>query len=96
MPRKPGYTHNQRSRDAIKATQLINRLTKHVMADAPILEPSQVNGIKILLAKVLPDLSNMEMSAEVTQLAGREPLSDDDWARKHGVATPAGATARLN
>ena len=61
--RKSGFRHNQTTRDKIKAQQLINRLTKHVMAKSPILDASQVNAAKTLLNKVLPDLKGVEMTS---------------------------------
>lgn len=64
MPRKPGYKHYQETRDKIKASQLINRLQKHVDAEKPLLDASQVNAAKALLNKVLPDLKAVEMTGE--------------------------------
>lgn len=64
MPRSPGYRHADDTRKKIKAAQLINRLHNHAMAAAPILDASQVNAIKILLGKVLPDLKTNEITGE--------------------------------
>lgn len=60
MPRKAGYRHHEETRARIKAQQLINRLQKHVDADKPLLDASQVNAAKALLNKVLPDLKAIE------------------------------------
>lgn len=62
MPRSPGYRHNEDTRKKIKAQQIINRLQKHVDADEPLLDASQVNAAKALLNKVLPDLKAVEVS----------------------------------
>lgn len=61
--RKPGYRHNETTRAKIQAAQLINRLTKHVMADKPIMDSSQVKAAQVLLSKTLPDLSAVSMDA---------------------------------
>lgn len=63
--------HDEGTRQKIKAAQIINRLHRHVMADAPIMDASQVSAAKTLLGKVLPDLA-------VTQLQG-----DPDNPLKH-------------
>jgi len=39
----------------IQASQLINRLTKHALSDAPIMDASQVAAATKLLNKVIPD-----------------------------------------
>lgn len=57
--RKPGYRHPEDVRTKIQATQIINRLESHIMADKPILDVSQVNAAKALLNKVLPDLQSV-------------------------------------
>lgn len=62
--RKSGFRHNADTRKKIQATQLINRLQKHVNAKKPILDASQVNAAKALLNKVLPDLKAVELSGE--------------------------------
>lgn len=62
--RKAGFRHNEETRSRIKAQQLINRLQKHVDADEPLLDASQVNAAKSLLNKVLPDLKAIEHSGQ--------------------------------
>ena len=64
MPRQKGYRHIDETRAKIKASQLINRLQKHVDAEKPLLDASQVNAAKALLNKVLPDLKAMELTGE--------------------------------
>jgi hypothetical protein len=62
--RKAGFRHNEDTRAKIQAAALINRLTDHVMADAPIMDASQVNAAKTLLNKVLPDLASVQHSGD--------------------------------
>ena len=78
MPRKAGFRHHEDTRKAIQAKQLINRLTKHAMADEPLMDASQVNAARTLLNKVLPDLSAVEMEHGITdELAEALKLIDD-------------------
>lgn len=69
MPRQQGYRHHEDTRKKIQAAQLINRLEKHVFADKPLLDASQVNAAKALLNKVLPDLSSVSVDGEMTHKA---------------------------
>ena len=84
--RKIGYTPNAKTRDAIQATRLKNVLEEHVFTKGGTLDPSQVTGVKILLAKVLPDmqqvdqtivehlkLTNEEVDERIEQLTGTAP-----------------------
>lgn len=52
------------TRDGIKTSMLINRLEDHSLGKIK-LEPSQVQAIRILLAKTLPDLSATTVDATV-------------------------------
>lgn len=63
--RKPGYRHPEDVRDKIKATQIINRLMKHVVAKTPLMDASQVNAAKTLLNKVLPDLQSVHLGTKI-------------------------------
>lgn len=51
--------HQEDVRSKIQASQLINRLTDHALGVVE-LSATQVNAIKILLGKTLPDLSTVE------------------------------------
>lgn len=80
MPRRK--THIQidgNTRKKIKAGLIIKKLTNHILKDnyiydkdgnitgrVELLTPSQVRAAEVLLKKVLPDLSNVEMQAEVS------------------------------
>jgi hypothetical protein len=53
--------HDDFTRDKIKTSQLINRLTKHAFGTIE-LSQTQVNAIRILLGKSLPDLAAISHS----------------------------------
>jgi hypothetical protein len=63
--RAPGFRHNEDTRQKIKVSLLINRLMEHINEPAPgILDNSQVNSIKILLNKAIPDLKAVEHTGQ--------------------------------
>ena len=51
--------HPDEVRQKIKTSQLVNRLTSHVLDDL-VLTPSQVTAAVALIRKTMPDLSNIE------------------------------------
>jgi len=57
--------HDDQTRAKIKTSQIINRLTSHVLSDLE-LTPSQVSAGLGLLRKTLPDLQATEMKHEVS------------------------------
>ena len=57
---KKPLAHSADTRQKIQTTYLINRLTQHVKGEVA-LSPTQVNSIKILLDKSLPDLSDVKI-----------------------------------
>ena len=66
MPaRKRKIRHDEETRARIQVAMILNRLHNHLSGKLK-LSPTQVSCAKILLAKVLPDLSSVEMKAEVT------------------------------
>lgn len=79
--------HPDEVRQRIQASQLINRLTKHALSKSPIMDASQVNAAKALLAKVLPDLASVEHSGalEHTYVARiPEPAETaEEWQKQH-------------
>lgn len=75
MPRAQGYRHHEDTRKKIQAAQIINRLEKHVFSDEPLLDASQVNAAKALLAKVLPDLQSVSVDGNMKHSA------DDAFAK---------------
>lgn len=54
--------HDEETRAKIRAAQIINRLQKHIMADKPLMDASQVSAAKTLLGKVLADLQATQHS----------------------------------
>lgn len=66
-PDSPAY---ERTRKLIQTTQLVKRLTNHILGTEddqgnPVkLDSSQVTGIKILLDKTLPNLSATDLTSE--------------------------------
>jgi hypothetical protein len=52
--------HSDEVRAKIQASQLINRLMGHIEGKVQ-LAPTQINAIKILLDKSLPNLSDIKM-----------------------------------
>lgn len=56
--------HNDSCREKIKTSQLINRLQNHVLRKTK-LSRTQIQAIKILLAKTLPDLKSIEHTGAV-------------------------------
>ncbi len=59
--RRPNHTDS--CREKIQASQLINRLQDHAL-NGTALEKSQIDAIKILLSKTLPDLQAVSHSGD--------------------------------
>jgi hypothetical protein len=57
-------THDYKTRQRIQASQLINRLENHVLGEVE-LSATQVQAAKILLGKVIPDISSVQWSGEL-------------------------------
>ena len=56
--------HDENTRKKIQASQLINRLTDHVLKDLE-LTATQVTAALGLLKKTLPDLSNVTLDGNI-------------------------------
>lgn len=56
-------SHDNRTRDKIKTSQLINRLQAHVNGTVEM-KNSQVRAAECLLRKTLPDLANVQVTGE--------------------------------
>lgn len=56
-------SHDTRTREKIRTSQLINRLESHAFGDAE-LTPTQVKAIEVLLRKTLPDLAAIQHSGD--------------------------------
>lgn len=70
--------HDENTRLKIQTSQIINRLTKHVLG-AVEMQPSQVTAALGLLKKTLPDLSATQHTGTVNVRNATE-LSDDQLA----------------
>lgn len=70
--------HQDDVRAKIQTSQLLNRLSDHALGDVK-LEATQVRSIEVLLKKVLPDLSAVELSGdEDSPIVTRIELIDGD------------------
>lgn len=78
--------HDQRTREKIQTSQLINRLTKFVNGEVEM-QPAQVTAALGLLKKTLPDLASVEHSGELaTSYVMRAPMpaaTADEWSNQH-------------
>jgi hypothetical protein len=54
---------DDKTRDKIRTTQLLNRLNDHVFSDTAVSQ-TQMKAIEILLRKSLPDLSAVTLSGD--------------------------------
>ena len=57
---------SEATRTRIKTTMLVKRLTEHALGGEDLMTVSQVNAARILLNKTLPDLSSIDMNADVS------------------------------
>ena len=86
-------THDMKTRERIQTSQIINRLTDHIHNKIE-LSSTQIRAAEILLKKTLPDLSSIEMVAEITQVDSKE-LTDQQLA-DIATGSSAGATEQAN
>ncbi|MEW8418206.1 MAG: hypothetical protein AB2669_21390 [Candidatus Thiodiazotropha endolucinida] len=89
---------DENTRKKIQATQLIKRLTAHVMGEVDM-KATQVNAALGLLRKTLPDLAAVEYSGEVTHKDAREMTKDEllEALRPYsGAVGEAGSSGKLN
>ena len=68
MPKRHNLNQTQRTRDKIAASQLINRLEKHVLEDLEM-SATQIQAAKILLGKVIPDVKQVEHKADASEFS---------------------------
>ena len=89
--------HDANTRAKIQTSQLVNRLTDHILGKVD-LKPSQVTAALGLLKKTIPDLSAVEMTAEVTErkVISAEPMDLDAWEQRysHNLESSAGTTEK--
>jgi hypothetical protein len=99
MPVRKKLTHDQKTREKIRTSQLINRLESHVFGEVE-LTTSQVSAALGLIKKTLPDLSAVESKIEVTNNNASEltdaQLADIASAGSIRADTPASSKKVLN
>lgn len=72
-------------REKIKASMLLNALADHVFGKREM-KASQIKAAEILLRKVMPDLSAVEQTLELTNYVIRAPQiieSADEWEQQY-------------
>ena len=76
--------HDENTRSKIQTSQIINRLTGHVLGEVEM-TASQVTAALGLIRKTLPDLQAVEMQTEVTErrVISAEPMKLDDWEQQY-------------
>ena len=58
--------HDENTRKKIQASQLINRLTNHILSEeGDVMTQSQVNAALGLLKKTLPDLKAIDIQGDI-------------------------------
>ena len=84
MPARKMLNHDTRTREKIRTSQLINRLTNHVLGKVE-LSASQVTAALGLIRKTLPDLAAIEVKAEVTQkTVSHDIMGEKEWEKTYG------------
>lgn len=63
MAARKHLSHDMKTREKIKTSQLINRLQNHIDGECE-LSVTQMRAIEILLRKTLPDLSAITLSGD--------------------------------
>ena len=78
--------HDDETRTKIKTSQLVNRLTDHVLGKVEM-TASQVTAALGLLKKALPDLAAIEHSGEVKQTFAVSPElpTMEEWEAEFGT-----------
>ena len=83
--------HDEETRAKIQTSQLINRLTDHVLGNVEM-KPTQVTAALGLLKKSIPDLSSADNTTEVVhRFVARVPNKATDsetWQQQNLPPTP--------
>ncbi len=71
MAARKHLSHDAKTRDKIRTSQLINRLEKFVLSEKEqgaevVLSPAQVTAALGLMKKTLPDLAQVDSSVDLT------------------------------
>lgn len=73
--------HPEEVRQRIQASQLINRLSEHANSSQPLMDNSQVAAARILLNKVLPDLSSTTLTGDPDNPIQHKVEADEAFAK---------------
>ena len=76
--------HNQKTRDKIQASQIINRLTDHVLGTVEM-SSTQVSAASILLKKTLPDLQAIDHTGTVEHESEHKRIQAESQAILDGI-----------
>lgn len=80
--------HQEDVRKKIQAGQLIKSLTDHVLGDRE-LSATQIKAAEILLRKSMPDLSSVQMDANVTTRTLDQELAELNEANPDAEGDPS-------
>ena len=58
--------HQDDVRSKIQASQLVNVLQNHALGKSDELSPTRMKAIEILLRKTIPDLSSIDLKANIS------------------------------
>jgi hypothetical protein len=56
-------THDEKTKNLIRASQLLNRLTAHANGEIELTQ-SQIQAARIVIAKAIPDMRSVEITGE--------------------------------
>ena len=74
--------HREATIEKIRTSAVLNRLIKHAMGEVEM-SSSQVAAAKALINKYIPDVSSVEMTAEVEHsVAASEPMTTEQWLKE--------------
>lgn len=85
MAARKNLKHAEKTKERIQTSMLINRLENYILGKVEMSGP-QVTAALGLLKKTTPDMSSVEMKAEIEQtnyVVDSNPLSVDEWSQEH-------------
>jgi hypothetical protein len=83
-------SHPEKVRERIRTSQLVNRLTGHVLGKVEMSQ-TQVSAALGLLRKTLADKSEVEHSGETAHTIAWNPIAESEWEETYGVGSSAGS-----
>ena len=81
--------HAEKTKDLIRASQLLNRLNSFVNGECS-LTTAQVAAARIVIGKAIPDLKTMEIVGDplkpvALEVSERPLLNKAEWLKLHGL-----------